>query len=114
MKSEYIRLSFDGVLDISRYPEFAEAFKKAPRNEAVLVDLTRVAGVDSVFLSELLIFKRKHNGPVSIVITARGQVARLFDIAHFGSKMNVFTTDDEAVASLGLPTAEQMPEKTLQ
>jgi anti-anti-sigma regulatory factor len=96
----YHLLHFDGYLDIGRYPEIRAAFGGVPANVPVLVDLQDVAGVDSVFLSELLLFKRRRRpDPVAVVIRSSGNVAQVFAIASIGQKMDVFADLGRAVAS---------------
>ncbi len=101
MDSGYTWLRFEGVLDVARLTEFSAAFRGVPKGEAVLIDLRRVRGLDSVFLSELLLFKRQRIGRLSVVIAPSGPVARLFAIAGFGAKLDVFTDEAEAIAALG-------------
>jgi anti-anti-sigma regulatory factor len=92
---------FEGDLDISRYPEFRSAFENAPRSVPVLVDLVAALSADSVFLSELLMAKRRHNATFAVLIAPTGHLARLFDIAGLGTKMNVYPDRAAAIASLG-------------
>lgn len=101
--TNYHLLRLDGYLDIGRYPEIREAFENAPPAVPVLVDLQDATGVDSVFLSELLLFKRRRRpAPVAVVIAPRGSLAKVFEIANIGRKLDVFQDLSSAVASLGL------------
>jgi len=90
-------LSFRGDLDISRYPEFRAAFTDVGHAAPVLVDLTEATSVDSTFLSELLLFKRRRHGSVAIVIAPAGSVPRIFALANIGERVGVFRTREEAI-----------------
>ncbi len=94
-------LRFQGVLDISRYPEFREAFQQAPRDDRVLVDLRETSAVDSIFLSELVLFRRRHQLGVAVLLAPGGNVARVFALAGMGEKLNVYDTLDAALTALG-------------
>jgi anti-anti-sigma regulatory factor len=94
-------LRFQGVLDISRYPEFREAFQEAPRDENVLVDLREVTGVDSIFLSELVLFRRRHQFGVAVLVTPGSNVANVFGLARVEGKLDVYDVLDEALTALG-------------
>jgi hypothetical protein len=108
MSSSYHLIRLEGYLDIGRYPEIRRAFEEAPPTVPVLVDLLDAVGVDSVFLSEMLLFKRRHRPhAVAVVIPPGGHLAKLFGIASVGEKMNVFTNLSSAIQSLGL---EENPE----
>ena len=97
----YHLLRLDGYLDIARYPEIREAFENTPPSVPVLVDLYEATGVDSVFLSELLLFKRRRRPDrVAVVIAPNGHVAKIFDIANIDRKLDVFHDLPDAVASL--------------
>jgi anti-anti-sigma regulatory factor len=101
-------LRLDGYLDIGRYPEIRSAFESAPADAPVLVDLQDATGVDSVFLSEMLMFRRRQRPQrVAVVIPVKGQIAKIFDIANIGEKLSVFNDLSAAVASLGLDAAEE-------
>ena len=103
VSTNYHLLRLDGYLDIGRYPEIRAAFENAPPAVPVLVDLQDATGVDSVFLSELLLFKRRRRpAPVAVVIAPRGSLAKVFEIANIGRKLDVFNDLSSAFASLGL------------
>lgn len=87
---------------MSRYPEFREAFEAVPSGIPVLVDLTDVEGVDSTFLSEMLLLKRRHGGMLATLIPPRGHVTRLFEIANVGEKLHAYTDLTAAVSALGV------------
>lgn len=102
MPTNYHLLRLDGYLDIGRYPEIREAFENAPPGVPVLVDLQDASGVDSVFLSELLLFKRRRRpARVAVVIAPRGSLAKVFEIANLDAKLDVFHDLASAMASLG-------------
>lgn len=110
MSSSYHLIRLEGYLDIGRYPEIRSAFEDAPANVPVLVDLLDAVGVDSVFLSEMLLFKRRHRPyAVAVVIPPGGHLAKLFGIASVGEKMNVFTNLSQAIHSLGLEEDAENP-----
>ena len=76
----------------------------------MLVDLQDAVGVDSVFLSELLLFMRRHRPqPAAVLILPQGNLAKVFDIANIGEKMKVFSDLSSAVASLGLEALPGAP-----
>jgi len=103
VSASYHLLRLDGYLDIGRYPEFRQAFEATPPGIPVLVDLQDAVGVDSVFLSELLLFRRRRRpDPVAVVIAPDGSLAKVFEIADIGRKLNVFHDLAAAVAALGL------------
>ena len=103
MAVHVIRL--DGYLDVSRYPDFREAFIGAPRGVPALIDLQAAEGVDSTFLSEMLLFRRRHDAPVVALIPKEGNVAQMFMIADVGQRMNVFA--DPAAARAALDDTEK-------
>ena len=96
-----IVLRLAGYLDIGRYPEFRAAFQNIEAGRPVLVDLREVTGVDSVFLSELLLFRRRHRpAPVAVLIATDGPVAKVFALAEVGTKLNVYGDENAAMAAL--------------
>jgi len=101
MEAAYHLVRFEGYLDISRYPEFRAAFEGVPHAVPVLVDLTLVKSVDSTFLTETLLLKRRHTAKMAILIAPAGHVARIFEIADIGAKMDVYSDLSAAVAALG-------------
>ncbi|HEV3087378.1 MAG TPA: hypothetical protein VGX96_09165 [Candidatus Elarobacter sp.] len=108
MSASYHLIRFEGYLDIGRYPEIRETFEQAPKDVPVLVDLLDAVGVDSVFLSEMLLFKRRRRpSPVAVVIAPGGHLAKLFGIASVGEKMDVFTNLSSAISALGLEEGEE-------
>jgi anti-anti-sigma regulatory factor len=96
----YHIIRFDGFLDVSRYPEFRAAFLESPHGVPVLVDLSLVDSVDSTFLSEMLLFKRRHDGKLATLIGSNGNLARLFEIANLGAKLSVHTDLSSAASAL--------------
>ncbi|MEA2688537.1 MAG: hypothetical protein QOJ39_648 [Candidatus Eremiobacteraeota bacterium] len=102
MRSDYHAIRLDGYLGIERYPEFREAFQGSQAALPVLVDLREGTGADSLFLSELLLFKRRHPEPLAVLIPPSGNLARIFAVAGMGEKMNVFTALDDALRALGV------------
>ncbi|GAC1424995.1 MAG: hypothetical protein NVSMB5_19220 [Candidatus Velthaea sp.] len=94
---------FAGALDISRYPDFHEAFRDyVAIDEPLVIDLGEVTLVDSTFLTELLIFARRTDrprAPIGIVVTHPG-VLRVFTIARLTDRLRLYTSAQEAVAGL--------------
>jgi anti-anti-sigma factor len=107
MRANHQVVRFDGTLDASRYPEFRQVFEALPHSTPVLVDLTGVDAVDSVFLSEMLLARRRHTAPFAILIAPRGSMARVFEIAGLDRRAYVFHEPSEAVAWLALADETQ-------
>ena len=113
MSPNYHLIRLEGYLDIGRYPEIRAAFEGAPPEIPVLVDLLDAVGVDSIFLSEMLMFKRRRRPyPVAVVIPPGGHLAKLFGIASVGEKMDVYTNLSSAIDALGLGKEEEEEEAT--
>lgn len=93
-------LSFSGIVDISRYPEFRESFTQTPHAVPVLVDLTEATAVDSTFLSEMLLFRHRRTGRVAILIPRAGDLPHLFAMVKMHSKIGVFTDRASAIQEL--------------
>ena len=93
-------LHFRGVLDISRYPEFREAFQDSPRDDNVLVDLREVSGVDSIFLSELVLFRRRHQLGVAVLVQPGSNIANVLTLARMDEKLEVYDVLDQALTAL--------------
>lgn len=94
---DYHLITLEGFLDISRLNEFKEAFRRTPDGVPVLVDVSAATGVDSVFVAELFIFKRRHRARVNVLVAPGSMVARVFAIANVGERMNVYTNRDVAL-----------------
>lgn len=102
VSGEYHLVRFEGSLDISRYPEFRKAFEGVPSGVPVLVDLTAAEDVDSTFLTEMLMAKRRHSTTFSVLIAPAGNIAKVFEITGLDAKMNVYQDLSTAVKSLGV------------
>jgi anti-anti-sigma regulatory factor len=102
MDANYHLVRFEGALDISRYPEFRKVFEELPLAIPALVDLTDIEAVDSIFLSEMMLARRRHTAPFAILIAPLGSVARVFGITGLDRRAYVFSDLAQAVASLGL------------
>lgn len=95
-------LRFTGYLDIGRYPEFRAAFERLPPELPVLVDLRDATGVDSTFISELLLFRRRRRPHRVVVVLRRDtDVARTFALAGVAGKLDVYADLDAAYEALG-------------
>jgi anti-anti-sigma regulatory factor len=110
MSASFHIIRFEGFLDISRYPEFRTAFEEAARSVPVLLDLASADSADSTFLAEMLMARRRHQAPFSVLIAPGGNMAKLFEIAGLGEKMRVFTDLTAAVESLRLAAPGQPDE----
>lgn len=100
MSASYHLIRFDGELDISRYPEFRRTFEDVPAAVPILVDLSDVRSVDSVFLSEMLLARRRYGVPFAVLIVAGSNLEKLFGIAGLDAKMDVFTDRAAALHAL--------------
>jgi len=107
---DYHAIRFGGTLDVGRLNEFKVTFDVVPPSMPTLVDLTRVEAVDSVFLSELLLFRRRHRAKVAVVIPDHGNLTRVFALADMGRKVNVHTDLAGALADLGVGETRQTDE----
>lgn len=92
-----------GYLDITRYPEFRSAFVGVPRGEAVCIDLREATGVDAMFLSELLLFTRRHGEKVAALISPEGPLVRIFAVLNVSDKLPVCTDETQAATLLATP-----------
>ncbi|GAC1659113.1 MAG: hypothetical protein NVS4B13_03190 [Candidatus Elarobacter sp.] len=102
MRSDYVVVRLGGYLSIERYPEFQPAFRGAGETLPVLVDLREGTGADSIFLSELLLFKRRHTQPLAVLIPRSGNLTRIFSVVGMGEKMNVYMELSDALRALGV------------
>lgn len=100
--STYHAIRLSGFLGIERYPEFRQAFEACVTAAPVLVDLREGTGADSLFLSEVLLFKRRHPQPIAVLIPSSGNLARIFSVAGMGEKVNVFNDLGDALRALGV------------
>jgi anti-anti-sigma regulatory factor len=94
-----VTLSFAGGLDISRYPDFQRAFATCPEGGAcVIIDLSRATWVDSIFMTELLMFYRKNQklGRATIIV-AQGGVARMLTLAGLDKRIRIVSDVDRAL-----------------
>ena len=114
MNATYHLIRFEGVVDISRYPEFREEFFAVPKSVPVLVDLSRVDSLDSTFLTELLLMKRRHAGRVVILIAPFGHVARIVDIMDIAKRLDVHVELASAVAALGFAADGDLKELAVE
>lgn len=97
------QLALSGYLDITRYPEFRSAFEGVPHEEPVCIDLREATGVDAMFLSELLLFGRRHAGRVAALIAPEGPLVRVFAVLNVSDKLPLFTDPAAAAAHLSAP-----------
>jgi hypothetical protein len=102
LQSAFRAVRLGDFLGIERYPEIRAAFQDLPPTLPILVDLREGTGADSLFLSELLLLKRRHPAPLAVLIPPGGNLARIFAVAGMGEKMNVFTGLTDALRALGV------------
>jgi anti-anti-sigma regulatory factor len=107
MHSGYHLIRLSGQLDISRYPDFREVFDTAPERVPVLLDLTSAESVDSFFLGEMLLFKRRHDALVVVLIPPLGYIARVFELTNLDAKVDVFHDLSLAIGALGIETGNR-------
>lgn len=102
MSTAYHLVRFEGWIDVSRYLEFRGAFMTLPPLTPVLIDLTDVEGADSIFLSEMLLARRRHDAPFAVLIPPEGPITKLFELTSLGTKVDVYRDLSSAVAALGV------------
>ncbi|MBV8424918.1 MAG: STAS domain-containing protein [Candidatus Eremiobacteraeota bacterium] len=93
-----VTVTFSGGLDISRYPEIAAGFRNCPDSgECVIVDLSDAKWLDSVFMTDLLLFYRKNlKLNRAMIVVARGGVARMLTIAGLAKRLRIVSDYDDA------------------
>lgn len=101
---EVVRLRFSGDLDISRYPEVCDAVRWAEAtHRPILLALDEtVQYIDSITLSELLLFKRRlerNEVPVATWV-ASGRVFVLLTITDVAERLNATTSEGHALTIL--------------
>lgn len=98
MSETYATLTFTGGLDISRYPEIVETFRSSrDEGSCVIVDLSSATWIDSVFMTELLVFYRKAvKNDRTMVIVATGNVEKMLAIAGINRRIRVVANLDDA------------------
>ena len=99
MADSIVTLVFSDGLDISRYPEFQHAFAACPEGGAcVIIDLSAASWIDSIFMTELLLFYRKNQklGRGTIIV-AQGGVARMLALAGLDKRIRTVSDIDRAL-----------------
>jgi anti-anti-sigma factor len=98
LPDSFSTLTFAGGLDISRYPELVAIFNSCPDDDScVIVDLSNAQWIDSIFMTELLVFYRKiHKSGRSMVVVAEGNVARMLTIAGISRRIRVVSNLEDA------------------
>lgn len=98
MSETYTRLTFTGGLDISRYPEIIETFRScSDEGSCVIIDLSNATWIDSIFMTELLMFYRKAvKADRTVIIVATGNVERMLTIAGVNRRVRVVADLAEA------------------
>jgi len=91
VSESYTTLTFTGGLDISRYPEIIDTFRSCPdEGSCVIVDLSNATWIDSVFMTELLVFYRRTlKNDRTMVIVATGNVEKMLAIAGINRRIRV-------------------------
>jgi anti-anti-sigma regulatory factor len=98
LSETYATLTFTRGLDISRYPEIVETFRNCPdEGSCVIIDLSSATWIDSVFMTELLVFYRKTlKQNRTMVVVANGNVEKMLAIAGVNRRIRVVADVDEA------------------
>lgn len=99
MADSILTLTFSDGLDISRYPEFQHAFATCPEGgSCVIIDLSAARWIDSIFMTELLLFYRKNQklGRGTILV-AQGGVARMLALAGLDKRIRTVSDIDRAL-----------------
>lgn len=98
MSETYATLTFTGGLDISRYPEIIDIFRGCPdEGSCVIIDLSNATWIDSVFMTELLVFYRRTlKSNRTMVIVATGNVEKMLTIAGINRRIRVVSDLDDA------------------
>jgi anti-anti-sigma regulatory factor len=96
-----VTLTLLNGLDISRYPEIQAAFATCPEGgDCVIVDLSGATWVDSVFMTELLLFYRKNQKlGRGMIVVARGGVARMLTLAGLAKRIRIVSDLERALKS---------------
>ncbi|GEM_PF-1799552 len=99
MADSIVTLTFRDGLDISRYPEIQAAFATCPSGgDCVIVDLSDATWVDSVFMTELLLFYRKNQKlERGTIVVARGGVARMLTLAGLAKRIRIVSDLERAL-----------------
>ncbi|MGH7659304.1 MAG: STAS domain-containing protein [Vulcanimicrobiaceae bacterium] len=99
MADSITTLTFSDGLDISRYPEFQHAFATCPDGgSSVIVDLSEATWVDSIFMTELLLFYRKNQKlNRGMIVVAQGGVARMLALAGLDKRIRMVSDIDHAL-----------------
>jgi anti-anti-sigma regulatory factor len=98
LSETYATLTFTGGLDISRYPEIIATFRTCPdEGSCVIIDLSNATWIDSVFMTELLVFYRKAlKNNRTMVLVASGNVEKMLALAGINRRIRVVANMDEA------------------
>lgn len=83
-------VAFSDRLDTSRYPEMVQRFKEEVGTKRVIIDLTAATSIDPTFMGELMLFNRRMaKEGRSVVVVAKGEIARRLVIAGVDKRMPV-------------------------
>jgi anti-anti-sigma regulatory factor len=98
LSETYATLTFTGGLDISRYPEIIETFRSCSNEgSCVIIDLSNATWIDSVFMTELLVFYRKAlKNNRTMILVATGNVGKMLAIAGINRRIRVVGNLDDA------------------
>jgi anti-anti-sigma factor len=90
-------IAFSGELDSSQYPEIVRCFQEIPDGRRVIVDLSAVTLVESTFMGELMLLNRRmQKEGRSVIIVAKGEIARVLVIAGVDKRIPVVADPDAA------------------
>jgi anti-anti-sigma regulatory factor len=114
LSETYATLTFTRGLDISRYPEIVETFRNCPEEgSCVIIDLSNATWIDSVFMTELLVFYRKTlKQNRTMVIVANGNVEKMLAIAGVNRRIRVVADPAEARKSPARAAWEKLHPQT--
>jgi len=109
-ENEIYVVRLHGECDALNYPEFRTAFSSVPSTALrILVDCSTVTLVDSTFLTELLLVKRRwdREGRRSAVLLHNEQARRVMIVGNVIDRLDVFADRETAVHYLrGNPSLE--------
>jgi len=94
---------FEGELDISRFPEVCEVLAHAPQGtRPVLLDMRELILIDSLCLSEMLMFRHRmeNDGRPVAAVVSDPKLYRVFALANVIELLNVDNTYDNALGAL--------------
>lgn len=77
------RIELEGEYDVARRSEVVSIFKSVPSGEPVVIDLTKVTYLDSLFMQELVLLNRRLGELPITLVGANPNIRRLLQIVGF-------------------------------